>query len=44
MLHRAVRAMPCRVEGREIIANLAKAAGLATMIAAMRPDIDNIDE
>lgn len=33
-----------RVEGREIIANLAKAAGLATMIAAMRPDIDNIDE
>lgn len=33
-----------RVEGREIIANLSKAAGLATMIAAMRPDIDNIDE
>ena len=33
-----------RVEGREIIANLAKAAGLATMIAAMRPDIDNADE
>merc|ERR1719265_2794663 len=33
-----------RVEGREIIANLAKAAGLATMIAAMRPDIDNVDE
>lgn len=30
--------------GREIIANLSKAAGLATMIAAMRPDIDNIDE
>ena len=29
---------------REIIANLAKAAGLATMIAAMRPDIDNVDE
>lgn len=28
----------------EIIANLAKAAGLATMIAAMRPDIDNVDE
>lgn len=26
-----------RIEGREIIANLAKAAGLATMIAAMRP-------
>jgi splicing factor 3B subunit 1 len=33
-----------RVEGREIIANLSKAAGLASMIAAMRPDIDNIDE
>ncbi len=33
-----------RVEGRVIIANLSKAAGLATMIAAMRPDIDNIDE
>ena len=33
-----------RVEGREIIANLAKAAGLAQMIAAMRPDIDNVDE
>ncbi|GKD11104.1 splicing factor 3B subunit 1, partial [Tanacetum coccineum] len=27
-----------RVEGREIISNLSKAAGLATMIAAMRPD------
>ena len=26
-----------RVEGREIISNLSKAAGLATMIAAMRP-------
>merc|ERR1719333_924203 len=33
-----------RVEGREIIANLSKAAGLATMIAAMRPDIDHVDE
>eukprot|EP00007_Cunea_sp_BSH-02190019_P009911 CAMPEP_0174230298 /NCGR_PEP_ID=MMETSP0417-20130205/1073_1 /TAXON_ID=242541 /ORGANISM="Mayorella sp, Strain BSH-02190019" /LENGTH=1270 /DNA_ID=CAMNT_0015307951 /DNA_START=119 /DNA_END=3931 /DNA_ORIENTATION=+ len=33
-----------RVEGREIISNLAKAAGLATMIANMRPDIDNPDE
>lgn len=33
-----------RVEGREIISNLAKAAGLATMISVMRPDIDNIDE
>jgi len=33
-----------RVEGREIVSNLAKAAGLATMIAVMRPDIDNVDE
>merc|ERR1712241_858912 len=33
-----------RVEGREIMGNLAKAAGLATMISTMRPDIDNIDE
>lgn len=33
-----------RVEGREIISNLAKAAGLATMISTMRPDIDNTDE
>lgn len=33
-----------RVEGREIISNLAKAAGLATMISVMRPDIDNMDE
>eukprot|EP00064_Thunnus_orientalis_P008260 superscaffoldBa00000973_g8283 len=33
-----------RVEGREIISNLAKAAGLATMISTMRPDIDNMDE
>eukprot|EP00051_Salpingoeca_urceolata_P033362 m.20305 g.20305 ORF g.20305 m.20305 type:complete len:1221 (+) comp6133_c0_seq1:150-3812(+) len=33
-----------RVEGREIISNLAKAAGLATMISTMRPDIDNVDE
>eukprot|EP00043_Microstomoeca_roanoka_P029878 m.23659 g.23659 ORF g.23659 m.23659 type:complete len:1213 (-) comp9535_c0_seq1:171-3809(-) len=33
-----------RVEGREIISNLAKAAGLATMISVMRPDIDNVDE
>merc|ERR1719159_987146 len=31
-------------EGREIISNLAKAAGLATMIATMRPDIDHADE
>jgi splicing factor 3B subunit 1 len=33
-----------RVEGREIISNLAKAAGLATMIATMRPDIDHTDD
>ncbi|KAG7364512.1 splicing factor 3B subunit 1 [Nitzschia inconspicua] len=33
-----------RVEGREIISNLAKAAGLATMIATIRPDIDSPDE
>eukprot|EP00451_Oxyrrhis_marina_P013514 CAMPEP_0204329830 /NCGR_PEP_ID=MMETSP0469-20131031/14452_1 /ASSEMBLY_ACC=CAM_ASM_000384 /TAXON_ID=2969 /ORGANISM="Oxyrrhis marina" /LENGTH=1189 /DNA_ID=CAMNT_0051312511 /DNA_START=29 /DNA_END=3598 /DNA_ORIENTATION=+ len=33
-----------RVEGREIISNLAKAAGLPTMIATMRPDIDHADE
>lgn len=33
-----------RVEGREIISNLAKAAGLATMISVMRPDIDHVDE
>eukprot|EP01029_Cantina_marsupialis_P006767 TRINITY_DN174701_c0_g3_i1.p1 TRINITY_DN174701_c0_g3~~TRINITY_DN174701_c0_g3_i1.p1 ORF type:complete len:1188 (+),score=443.97 TRINITY_DN174701_c0_g3_i1:122-3685(+) len=33
-----------RVEAREIISNLAKAAGLATMIAQMRNDIDDPDE
>ncbi|GAM88515.1 hypothetical protein ANO11243_065480 [Dothideomycetidae sp. 11243] len=33
-----------RVEGREIISNLAKAAGLAHMISTMRPDIDHSDE
>lgn len=33
-----------RVEGREIISNLAKAAGLPTMIKTMRPDIDHKDE
>lgn len=33
-----------RVEGREIISNLSKAAGMATMIATMRPDIDHVDE
>ncbi|EKX72597.1 splicing factor 3B subunit 1, putative [Theileria equi strain WA] len=33
-----------RVEGREIISNLTKAAGLATMIGTLRPDIDHADE
>ena len=33
-----------RVEGREIISNLAKAAGLGSMISTMRPDIDHSDE
>ena len=33
-----------RVESREIITNLAKAAGLATVISTTRPDIDNIYE
>jgi splicing factor 3B subunit 1 len=33
-----------RAEGREVIANLSKAAGLATMISVMRPDIDHEDE
>ncbi|KAJ6531939.1 armadillo-type protein [Mycena capillaripes] len=33
-----------RVEGREIISNLSKAAGLAHMISTMRPDIDHEDE
>ena len=33
-----------RVEAREIISNLAKAAGLPTMITTMRPDIDHNDD
>jgi splicing factor 3B subunit 1 len=33
-----------RVEAKEIISNLSKAAGLATMISVMRPDIDHVDE
>ncbi|KAJ1960142.1 U2 snRNP component prp10 [Dipsacomyces acuminosporus] len=33
-----------RAEGCEIISNLSKAAGLPTMIATMRPDIDHVDE
>lgn len=32
------------MEAREIISNLAKAAGLATMITTMRPDIDHNDD
>ncbi len=32
------------MEAREIISNLAKAAGLATMITTMRPDIDHADD
>ncbi|KAE9400027.1 ARM repeat-containing protein [Gymnopus androsaceus JB14] len=31
-------------QGREIISNLSKAAGLAHMISTMRPDIDHADE
>ncbi|GKB37689.1 splicing factor 3B subunit 1, partial [Tanacetum coccineum] len=41
---RLTRLSVLSTEGREIISNLSKAAGLATMIAAMRPDIDNTDE
>jgi len=33
-----------RAEGREIISNLSKAAGLSHMISTMRPDIDHEDE
>mmetsp|Transcript_2772 Transcript_2772/g.5314 ORF Transcript_2772/g.5314 Transcript_2772/m.5314 type:complete len:1214 (-) Transcript_2772:1308-4949(-) len=33
-----------RIEAREIIANLSKAAGFPTMIATMRPDIDHENE
>ena len=33
-----------RIEAREVIANLAKAAGLPAMIAAMRADFDDPDE
>ena len=33
-----------RLEGKEIISNLAKAAGLASMISVMRPDVDASDE
>ncbi|CCH45140.1 U2 snRNP component prp10 [Wickerhamomyces ciferrii] len=33
-----------RTEGKEIISNLSKAAGLSHMISTMRPDIDHSDE
>lgn len=33
-----------RIESREIVSNLAKAAGLATMITTMRPDIDHDED
>ncbi|CAN6627881.1 U2 snRNP component Hsh155p [Trichomonascus vanleenenianus] len=33
-----------RIEGKEVISNLAKAAGLAQMISTLRPDIDHSDE
>jgi splicing factor 3B subunit 1 len=33
-----------RAEGKEIISNLAKSAGLATMLTTMKPDIDHADE
>ena len=33
-----------RVEGREVVSNLAKAAGLAYMISSMREDLDSQDE
>ncbi|KAK6463098.1 armadillo-type protein [Scheffersomyces coipomensis] len=33
-----------RLESREIISNLTKAAGMANMISNLRPDLDNADE
>jgi splicing factor 3B subunit 1 len=33
-----------RAEGKEIISNLAKSAGLPTMLTTMKPDIDHADE
>ncbi|KAG7714754.1 hypothetical protein KL949_004590 [Ogataea haglerorum] len=36
--------MVTRLEGREIISNLSKAAGLAHMISVLRPDIDHSDD
>ncbi|KAJ2846322.1 U2 snRNP component prp10, partial [Coemansia brasiliensis] len=33
-----------RAEGHEIVSSLSKAAGLAAMVAALRPDVDHADE
>lgn len=33
-----------RLEAREIVANLAKAADMSTMISTLRPDLDHVDE
>ncbi|KAJ2610061.1 U2 snRNP component prp10 [Coemansia sp. RSA 1365] len=33
-----------RAEAREVISNVSKAAGLAAMLAALRPDVDHADE
>lgn len=33
-----------RIEARELICNLTKAAGLANMVATLRPDLDHVDE
>ena len=33
-----------RIEGREIISNLAKSVGMPTMISVLRPDIESLDE
>ncbi|RLV96229.1 U2 snRNP component prp10 [Spathaspora sp. JA1] len=33
-----------RLEAREIISSLTKAAGLANILATLRPDLDNVDE
>eukprot|EP01064_Diplonema_japonicum_P022447 TRINITY_DN3224_c3_g1_i2.p1 TRINITY_DN3224_c3_g1~~TRINITY_DN3224_c3_g1_i2.p1 ORF type:complete len:1226 (+),score=379.07 TRINITY_DN3224_c3_g1_i2:63-3680(+) len=33
-----------KAEGREIISNLSKAAGMPTMIQTMSPDVDNVDD
>ena len=33
-----------RIEGREIISNLAKSVGMPTMISVLRPDVESMDE